>query len=293
MAPITRLPLTSRALLQRLLRRPTATRLPPAWRKRPAGASSQDAPLHRRPSALLHIFQRLYSVRLLLPAAVPTCPTRPVSPLLCTHCPAAPRRAWGWLDGNNSSSAFSPHLRRGQRPLHLCAHRTTGRAEGEAAAGVAHRQARGRGAIGLGVLDRTPDFTARASGLRRSAVFALALGSTVLVFCAGSAPRLPADGAAARLPPPRVAEGPLAAERPASVAEIKLICAGKFLENDVVLGSEWAGAWLRSCCCCWYPQPQLVPLMTKALLWCRNKCGCWCRAQACGMCLESRVPTQS
>ncbi|KAI3437568.1 hypothetical protein D9Q98_000021 [Chlorella vulgaris] len=33
------------------------------------------------------------------------------------------------------------------------------------------------------------------------------------------------------------AEGPLAGERPASVAEIKLICSGKFLENNVVLGS--------------------------------------------------------
>lgn len=36
------------------------------------------------------------------------------------------------------------------------------------------------------------------------------------------------------------AEGPLAAERPASVAEIKLICAGKFMDNNVALGSESA-----------------------------------------------------
>lgn len=39
---------------------------------------------------------------------------------------------------------------------------------------------------------------------------------------------------------PSFAEGPLAAERPDSVAEIKLICAGKFMDNNVVLGSEWA-----------------------------------------------------
>ncbi|KAL4424544.1 hypothetical protein ABPG77_010124 [Micractinium sp. CCAP 211/92] len=32
-------------------------------------------------------------------------------------------------------------------------------------------------------------------------------------------------------------EGALAAERPASEAEIKLICAGKFMDNNVVLGS--------------------------------------------------------
>jgi hypothetical protein len=35
------------------------------------------------------------------------------------------------------------------------------------------------------------------------------------------------------------AEGPLSAERPASPAEIKLICAGKFVDNSVALSSEW------------------------------------------------------
>lgn len=35
------------------------------------------------------------------------------------------------------------------------------------------------------------------------------------------------------------AECPLSAERPASPAEIKLICAGKFVDNSVALSSEW------------------------------------------------------
>jgi hypothetical protein len=35
------------------------------------------------------------------------------------------------------------------------------------------------------------------------------------------------------------AEGPLSAERPVSPAEIKLICAGKFVDNSVALSSEW------------------------------------------------------
>lgn len=64
--------------------------------------------------------------------------------------------------------------------------------------------------------------------------------------CAGSSRRIsylpPLVAGTHRLD--RTAEGPLAGERPASVAEIKLICSGKFLENNVVLGSE---SFLRSC----------------------------------------------
>lgn len=42
--------------------------------------------------------------------------------------------------------------------------------------------------------------------------------------------------------PPSPADGPLAAERPASAGEIRLIGAGKFLDNSASLSSEWAAA---------------------------------------------------
>ena len=147
--------------------------------------------------------------------------------------------------------------------------------------------------LGLLWLRSTADLLCSATLLLASASAAAAAPASAVAAAAA-----PAAAAAAkpRHCPHRAADGPLAAERPASAGEIRLIGAGKFLDNSASLSSERGAGGARSGCAaqlcqpvCWElpagPTPLPVPFQHGTSL--------RCPLQACPTCWATLQPTLS